>query len=79
MDKSKLYEVETSRPRLDPGLKERIESLADRLKINNMPLSSINNILCSIGLEALERSFDIVVEDLKKSDIAKKFFIDPSK
>lgn len=65
---------EPARPRLDQGLKDRIEGLTNRLKINNMPLSSINNILCSIGLECLERSFDSVTDEIKKNKFAQKFF-----
>jgi len=63
-----------SRPRLDPGLKDRIDKLRDKLKIENMPLSSVNNILCSIGLECLERSFDQLGNNLKETDFIKNFF-----
>jgi len=65
---------DTSRPRLDPGLKDRIDKLRDKLKIENMPLSSVNNILCSIGLECLERSFDQLGNNLKETDFVKNFF-----
>lgn len=67
---------EPSRPRLDPKLKKRINVLADRLKIDNMPLSNINNILCSIGLECLERSLDSITGELKSNDFVKKFLKD---
>ena len=63
-----------SRPRLDPGLKDRIDKLRDKLKIENMPLSSVNNILCSIGLECLERSLDQLGNNLKETDFIKNFF-----
>ena len=62
-----------SRPRLDPALKDRIDKLRDKLKIEGMPLSSVNNILCSIGLECLERSFDQLSNDLKQNDFVKNF------
>ena len=65
---------DSSRPRLDPGLKDRIDKLRDKLKIEGMPLSSINNVLCSIGIECLERSFDQLSSDLKETDFIKKFF-----
>lgn len=79
MSTSKLdYDV-PFRPRLDPELKSRIDSLANRLKINNMSLSAINNILASIGIEAIERSLDHVVEELKNSELVKNYIKIPPK
>jgi len=71
--KSLKEHEEPSRPRLDPELKERINKLADRLQINNMPLSNINNILCSIGLNCLEKSMDSFSEQIKSNDFVQKF------
>lgn len=64
---------EPSRPRLDPQLKDRITALANRLKIDNMPLSNINNILCSIGLECLERSVDSIADEIKNKITSNDF------
>lgn len=73
MMSSKQNYDEPSRPRLDPVLKEKIDVLANKLKLN-IPLSSINNILCGIGLECLERSVDSVVEEIKSNKNFKKYF-----
>ncbi|MFM1756903.1 MAG: hypothetical protein RL621_1885 [Bacteroidota bacterium] len=75
MNALKKYD-EPSRPRLDPKLKDRIDNLSHKLQIENMPLSNINNILCSIGIECIERSIDTFTESFKSNDFVKKFLKD---
>jgi hypothetical protein len=67
---------EPSRPRLDNNLKDRIDLLSNRLHIQNIPLSNLNNVLCSIGLECLERSLDIFANEIKSNDFVKKYLKD---
>ena len=71
--KSLKQHDEPSRPRLDAGLKDRIDLFTNKLKLENIPLSNINNILCSIGLECLERSLDTFTKDFKSNDFVQKF------
>jgi len=67
---------EAYRPRLNPVLRDRIDTFVNKLQIENVPLSNINNILCSIGLECLERSFEHFEGQIKQSDFAQKFLKD---
>jgi hypothetical protein len=67
---------EPSRPRLDPKLRDRIDTFTNKLNLANVPLSNINNILCSIGLECLERSLDTFTKDFKSNDFMQKFLKD---
>lgn len=66
MEKKK-HLIEPSRPRLDPVLRDRIDSLMNKFALQNISLTDLNNFFCGIGIQVLEKSFDSFVEKIKNN------------